>query len=149
MSDDTSKKRILVLCTGNRCRSQMAEGWLRYLGGDAVEVRSAGTQPKGVHPKAIAVMAETGVDIGNQRSEHVDVYRDEPFDVVVTVCDSAREACPTFPGAKRLVHHSFEDPDHPNDPNEDPDAVFHRVRDQIRDWARDFLSELGVTSTAA
>lgn len=135
-----ARKRILVLCTGNRCRSQMAEGWLRHLGGDAVEVFSAGTAPRGVHPLAIEVMAEAGVDISGHTSDHVSRYQDDPFDVVVTVCDSAKEACPVFPGAKRMVHHSFEDPDYPEMSREQLKAVFRRIRDEIRDWAGGFLA---------
>lgn len=133
-------KRILVLCTGNRCRSQMAEGWLRHFAtSDDVQVCSAGTQPKGVHPLAIKVMAEAGVDISGQVSEHVDQFRDQPFDVVVTVCDAASEACPTFANAKRLVHHSFADPDQATGSEDEVLAVFRQVRDQIRDWAKAFV----------
>ncbi len=132
----TDVKRILVLCTGNRCRSQMGEGWLRHFLGERGEVKSAGTQPKGVHPLAIAVMAEAGVDISGHTSDHVDQYREEDFDVVVTVCDSAKEACPTFPGAKRVVHHSFEDPDQAGLSDAELRALFVRVRDEIRDWAQ-------------
>ena len=130
-------KRFLVLCTGNRCRSQMAEGWLRHFAGDRAVVRSAGTQPKGVHPLSIKYMAEAGVDIAGHTSDHVDQYRDEHFDVVVTVCNSARQACPTFANADRLVHQPFDDPDAASEAERD--AVFRRVRDEIRDWAREFV----------
>ncbi|MEL7088350.1 MAG: arsenate reductase ArsC, partial [Planctomycetota bacterium] len=94
-------KRYLVLCTGNRCRSQMAHGWLAHLGGDTVEVYSAGTQPKGVHPLSIEFMHDAGIDIGHHTSDHVSAYLDQDFDAVVTVCDHAKEACPVFPGAGR------------------------------------------------
>ncbi|MFW6059999.1 MAG: arsenate reductase ArsC [Phycisphaeraceae bacterium] len=138
----SERKRILVLCTGNRCRSQMAEGWLRHFGGDWFDVRSAGTQPKGVHPLAIKVMREAGVDIGGQASEHVDKFRDQRFDVVVTVCDAAREACPVFPNAGRTVHRSFDDPDKATGSPEQVLDVFRRVRDEVRDWAKDFVAEV-------
>ncbi len=133
------RKRWIVLCTGNRCRSQMGEGWLRHFAGDRAEVRSAGTQPKGVHPLSIQVMAESGVDISGHTSDHVDQYLSEPFDVAVTVCDSAREACPTFAQADRLVHRAFEDPDKSDLEGDALLDVFRRVRDEIRDWARGFV----------
>lgn len=131
-------KRYLVLCTGNRCRSQMAQGWLRHFGDD-VQVFSAGTKPKGVHPLAIEVMNEAGVDISGHSSDFVGDYVDQPFDVVVTVCDAAHESCPTFPAAKRLVHRSFQDPDAELPQNELRD-LFRRIRDEIRDWAKDFVA---------
>jgi len=134
----TDRKRILVLCTGNRCRSQMAEGWLRHFAGDRADVRSAGTQPKGVHPLSIRFMAEAGVDMADHTSDHVDTYKDEHFDVVVTVCNAAREACPTFANADRLVHQPFDDPDAAED--HEREAVFRRVRDEIRDWAQAFVT---------
>lgn len=136
------RTRILVLCTGNRCRSQMAEGWLRHFGGDAVEVFSAGTAPKGVHPLAIEVMAEAGVDISRHTSDSVANYLNDEFDVVVTVCDNAKEACPVFPGAKRTVHRAFEDPDYPDMPPDEFREVFRRIRDEIRGWAGEFIGEL-------
>lgn len=106
----TTKKRVLVLCTGNSCRSQMAEGWLRRDLGEVVEAHSAGTHPSFVHPLAIRVMAEAGVDLSAHKSKSVSRYWEEPFDVVVTVCDSAREACPNFPGARKQLHESIPDP---------------------------------------
>ncbi len=104
------KKRVLVLCTGNSCRSQMAEGWIRHDLGDRVEVRSAGTLPCFVHPLAIRVMQEAGVDISGHRSKSVAEFLDEPFDLVVTVCDHAREVCPNFPGTVKYAHESIGDP---------------------------------------
>ena len=138
----SSRKRILVLCTGNRCRSQMAEGWLRHFGGDWFEVRSAGTRPRGVHPLAIRVMREAGVEIGGHASEHVDKYRDQWFDVVVTVCDAAHEACPLFPNAARTVHRGFDDPDKAKGSQEEVLAVFRQVRDEVRDWAKGLVAEV-------
>ena len=125
----------------------MAHGWLAHLGGDAVEVRSAGTHPKGVHPLAVEVMREAGVDIGGHTSDHVDQYAGEPFDAAITVCDNAREACPIFPRAGRTVHRAFEDPDHPELADRDPaafKALFRRIRDEIGDWSRQFLTDEGV-----
>ncbi len=126
-----NKPRVLVLCTGNSCRSQMAEGWLRHDLGDRVEVHSAGTRPSFVHPRAIEVMAEADVDLTSHSSKSVETLKALPFDLVVTVCDSAREACPVLPGARKTVHHAFEDPVHAGI---GPDALpaFRRVRDEIR-----------------
>ncbi len=126
-----SKPRVLILCTGNSCRSQMGEGWVRHDLGDRVEVHSAGTKPSFVHPKAIQVMVEAGVDLSSHTSKSVQDMKALPFDLVVTVCDSAREACPVFPGAKRTVHHAFEDPAHAGE-GDDALPVFRRVRDEIR-----------------
>ncbi len=133
--------RILVLCTGNRFRSQMAEGWLRHFGGNLVEVASAGVFPSFVSPYAIEAMAEVGVDISHQRSKSVEEFSGQVFDYVITVCDSAREACPFFPGAGRLLHHSFEDPQALIDGGAEPMEVTRRIRDEIRDWAEKFLRE--------
>ena len=126
-----SKPRVLILCTGNSCRSQIGEGWVRHDLGDRVEVHSAGTKPSFVHPKAIQVMAEAGVDLASHTSKSVQDVKALPFDLVVTVCDSAREACPVFPGAKKTVHHAFEDPAHAGE-GDDALPVFRRVRDEIR-----------------
>lgn len=126
-----SKPRVLILCTGNSCRSQMAEGWVRHELGDRVEVRSAGTRPSVVHPLAIRVMAEAGVDISSHRSKGVEEMKGLGFDLVVTVCDDAREACPILPGAKKTLHQSFEDPALAGD-GEAALPVFRHVRDEIR-----------------
>ena len=132
-------KKILVICTGNRCRSQMAHGWLQKIGGPGFQVASAGTDPTDVHPLAIEVMQEVGVDISNHTSNHVDEYRNEDFDLVMTVCDSASEACPVFPGAKQVIHHSFADPDVPSASEESLKASFRRLRDQIGVHCRGLL----------
>jgi len=147
MPNHTPKKRYLVLCTGNRCRSQMAHGYLAHLGGDRVEVRSAGTVPKGVHPLSIRFMKEAGINISGHTSDHVDAYRDEPFDCVITVCDSAKEACPVFLGADRTLHKGFEDPDDEQLAVSDTPAFeqrFRRIRDEIGAWAESFLGNEGV-----
>lgn len=139
----TSRPRVLVICTANRCRSQMAEGWLRHHGGNAIEALSAGVRETFVHPLAIKVMAERGVDLSGQRSKHVDEFAGQsPFDLVVTVCDSAREACPVPPPATRTVHHPFSDPDAATGTEDEVLAVFRRVRDEIDVWARDVVAEL-------
>ena len=134
--------RILVICTGNRARSQIAHGWLRHLGGNRVTVTSAGTEPKGVHPLAIRVMAEAGIDISGHTSDSVDQYVNEEFDLVITVCDTAREQCPVFPGAKRTLHQDFEDPDYPELTEAELTDVFRRIRDQIATFSRNLLESL-------
>ncbi|MDE2987097.1 MAG: arsenate reductase ArsC [Chloroflexota bacterium] len=134
--------RILVICTGNRARSQMAHGWLRQLGGDRVVVSSAGTEPKGVHPIAVRVMNEVGVDISHHTSDHVDRYLEDDFELVLTVCDSAKESCPAFPGAARTIHRAFEDPDYPEMSEEELTAVFRSIRDEIECYARALLEEV-------
>ena len=129
------KLKILFLCTGNSCRSQMAEGWARHLRGDAIEPYSAGIEPHGLNPQAIRVMAEVGVDIAGQRSKHMDELRDVPLDYVVTVCDHAHESCPLFPGRTKVIHVGFDDPPRlARDARTEEEALGHyrRVRDEIR-----------------
>jgi arsenate reductase len=129
------KLRILFLCTGNACRSQMAEGWARHLRGDVVEPYSAGIAPRGLDPRAVRVMAETGVDISGQRSKHVDELKDIPLDHVVTVCAHADENCPVFPGRTRVVHVGFDDPPglaRAARDEEESLGHYRRVRDEIR-----------------
>jgi arsenate reductase len=134
-----AKTRVLFLCTGNSCRSQMAEGWLRKLGGEQFEVFSAGAKPVGcVHPLAIGVMLEAGVDIARHRSKSLDEFAGQLFDFVITVCDNAREACPHFPGATRQLHWSFDDPAWATGTDEEKMLVFRRVRDEILDRIRGF-----------
>ena len=133
MSD--AKLKVLFLCTGNACRSQMSEGWARHLKSDRIEAWSAGTAPHGLDPRAVRVMAEAGVDISGQTSKHVDDLLDVPFDYVVTVCDRAAESCPVFPGRARKIHRSFQDPPRlAREANEEEEALGHyrRVRDEIR-----------------
>jgi arsenate reductase len=129
------KLKVMFLCTGNSCRSQMAEGWARALRGDVIEPYSAGIEPHGMNPRAVAAMAEAGVDITGQRSKHVDEIKDVPFDYVVTVCDHANETCPIFPGKTKVVHVGFDDPPRlAKDAGTDAEALPHyrRVRDEIR-----------------
>jgi arsenate reductase len=127
-----TKARILFLCTHNSARSQMAEGLLRHLAGDRFEVHSAGTEAAHVRPLAIRAMGESGIDISGQESKTLEVYLGQPFEYVITVCDEANEACPFFPGAKKRLHWSFEDPSRANGSEEEQPAVFRRVRDEIR-----------------
>ena len=129
------KRRILFLCTGNACRSQMAEGWARHLKGDGLEAWSAGTVPRGLDPRAVRVMAEAGVDISRHRSKAVAEVLGRAFDYVVTVCDRAHEACPTFPGGTRVAHVGFDDPPALAEGAATEDealAPYRRVRDEIR-----------------
>jgi len=126
-------RRVLILCTGNSCRSQMAEAWVNRLLAGRWEARSAGTAPApAVHPLAVAVMAEEGIDITGARPELVDARLGEHWDLVVTVCDSAKEACPVFPGAVPRMHVGFEDPAEAVGSEEERLAMFRRVRDEIR-----------------
>ena len=127
------KKQVLFLCTGNSCRSQMAEGLVNRLLGDTWQAHSAGTQPAGyVHPLAIRVMAELGIDISGQRSKSADLFRDADLDLAVTVCDHAAESCPLWLGQGRVVHLGFADPAEAEGSEEERLAVFRRVRDAIR-----------------
>ncbi len=128
------KKRILFLCAGNSCRSQMAEGWTRHLHGDKFEAHSAGVKPVELHPLAVRVMKEAGADISSQKSKNMRVLKDVAFDYVVTVCDSARESCPLFPGKTKVLHVDFEDPAAAQGSDEKVLAVFRRVRDQIKEF---------------
>ena len=131
------KLRILFLCTHNSCRSQMAEGLLRFRYGGTFESFSAGTEPSSVNPYAIEVMDELGVDLSMHSSQHLSRYLDQPFDAVVTTCDSAQGTCPIFPGAKRTMHRSFVDPSDAVGSDEEILAVFRSVRDQIDQWIQD------------
>ena len=125
------KKRILILCTGNSCRSQMAEGVLRHYGSSRYEVFSAGTKPSSVNPLAIQVMKEIGIDISEHRSKHVDEFKGQSFDYVITVCDNAKEACPFFPGNTKRLHWEFPDPPHAEAVTEAVLNEFRKVRDMI------------------
>ena len=141
----SEKKRVLILCTGNSARSQMAEGLLRHDAGDKFDVESAGTKPSFVRPEAIEAMAQIGIDISGQRSKHVDEFSGQHFDTVITVCDNARESCPIFPGGTTKLHHSFDDPPAPGvGKYEERLAIFKRVRDELRVYLRDFASGLAL-----
>lgn len=133
------KKRVLILCTGNSARSQMAEGWLRHLAGDAFEVESAGVEPSHVRTQAIEAMRERGIDISRHRSKSIDEFIGQDFDYVIAVCDNANERCPVFPARTRRIHWSFDDPAAVEGDEEARLAFFRRVRDEIELRLREFV----------
>lgn len=135
-------ERILVLCTGNSARSQMAEGFLRAALGDRFEIYSAGSKPSRVRPEAIAVMKEAGIDISSHRSKHLYEFLGTEFRYVITVCDNAAETCPVFPGVAERIHWSFEDPAAVEGDEETRLAAFRRIRDQIAERIRAFAASL-------
>ena len=135
------KKSVLILCTGNSARSQMAEGLLRNDAGDRFDVESAGIKPSIVRPEAIAVMKEVGIDISGQRSKHLDEFEGRQFDYVLTVCDNARESCPVFFGAATRLHHNFDDPSAMDGSEEARMVLFRRVREELREYLRNFETQ--------
>jgi arsenate reductase (thioredoxin) len=136
-----TKKKILVLCTANSCRSQIAHGYLNFFGGNNVEVCSAGVQADGVNPRAVAVMKEDGVDISKHTSNHVDEYKNIEFDFVITVCDNAKESCPYVPAKIKILHHDFPDPAIAKGTEQQIMDQFRMTRDMIRRYTRDFIKE--------
>jgi arsenate reductase (thioredoxin) len=134
------KQRVLILCTGNSARSQMAEGLLRALAGDQFEVFSAGSKPSIVNPLAIRAMDERGIDIHGQRSKHLSEYLQHPFDYVITVCDNAAESCPLFPGKATRLHWSFPDPAAVEGSDDDKMASFREIRDAIEKQLTEWIS---------
>jgi arsenate reductase len=134
-------KRILILCTGNSARSQMAEGLLRHGAGDRYDVQSAGTKPSSVRPEAIEVMNEVGLDIAGQRSKSVDEFAKEEFDYIITVCDNARQNCPVFPGSGHYIHWSIDDPAAAQGSDEERKRSFRRTRDDLAARIKAFLAE--------
>jgi len=148
MQEAKQKLKVLFLCTGNSCRSQMAEGWARQLKEDIMESYSAGIETHGLNPSAVQVMAEAGVDISGHRSKHVDELKDIAFDYVVTVCDHAHESCPVFPGKTQIVHVGFDDPPRlARQAVSEEEALncYRRVRDQIKA----FVEQLPTSLTGA
>jgi len=137
------KKTVLILCTGNSARSQIAEGLLRHEAGDRFEVYSAGTRPTTVRPEAIVVMGEIGIDISGQWAKSVDEFTGQEFDYVITVCNHAMEFCPVFPGRSKHLHWSFKDPAAVQGSDEDRKAEFSKVRDEIRGRLDTFVAEHG------
>jgi arsenate reductase len=136
-----TKQTVLFLCTGNSCRSQMAEGLVNHHLSDSWQAVSAGTEPSGyVHPLAVAAMVELGIDISAGRSKNADEFRGWPLDHVITVCDDAAENCPLWLGSGNVVHHAFYDPAKAEGTQEERMAVFRQVRDEIKDWVIPFLS---------
>ena len=141
MGAHTTKKRVLILCTGNSARSQMAEGILRHDGGEAFEVHSAGVRPGIVRPEAIQVMREIGIDISGHLSKSVTEFIGQEFDAVITVCNNANETCPVFPGKTKRIHRSFVDPPPPGvGSDEERLCIFRNVRDEIRKWVKDYIA---------
>ncbi|HQU82516.1 MAG TPA: arsenate reductase ArsC [Pyrinomonadaceae bacterium] len=139
----SKRKKILILCTGNSARSQMAEGLLKHITQSKYEVNSAGTKPSIVRPEAIKVLAEIGIDISNNRSKSVNDFENEEIDFVLTVCDNAKENCPYFPAKTKLIHHSFEDPAEISGDEEMRLAAFRKIRDQIKEYfEKDFVKML-------
>ena len=134
-------REVLILCTGNSCRSQMAEGLLSYFSANT-KVYSAGTKPEKVNPFAIKAMAEIGIDISKNTSNHVDEYTDIDFDYVFTVCDNAKEICPIYPKAKQMIHHSFIDPAAAKGSASEQLAVYVNVRNQLSDYFKDFFKNI-------
>ncbi|MCP4630876.1 MAG: arsenate reductase ArsC [bacterium] len=142
MSENTknngAKKRIIFLCTGNSGRSQLAEGIMRHFRGAEFEVFSAGTAPRGVNPKSIGVLYEIGIDASGQCSKHLDEFKGQHFDFVVTLCDSAAQNCPAFYGGETIIHHCFSDPDAATGTDADITASFRLIRDQIKEYLISF-----------
>ncbi|MCE7042738.1 arsenate reductase ArsC [Dyadobacter sp. CY312] len=133
-------KKILVLCTGNSCRSQIAEGYLRKFAGEKAAVYSAGVETHGVNPKAITIMAEDGIDISGHTSNHVEEYTNIDFDFVITVCDNAKERCPYFPTNAKKFHYNFPDPAKATGSDEEVKTEFRAVREMIREYCEGFVN---------
>lgn len=142
------KNKILVLCTGNSCRSQIAEGYLRHFAGDSAEVYSAGIETHGVNPRAIAIMKEDGIDISSHTSNNIDEYSNINFDFLITVCDHAKENCPYFPTDAVKFHQNFPDPAKAGGSDEDVMNKFREVREMIKNYTRDFIDNLTPQSSA-
>lgn len=136
-----TQKKILVLCTGNSCRSQIAEGYLRRFAGDKAKVYSAGIETHGVNPKAITVMKEEDIDISNHSSNNIDEYRNIDFDFVITVCDNAKERCPFFPSNAKKFHYNFPDPAKAEGTDEEIMQQFRLVRQQIKEYSQKFVAD--------
>ena len=134
-------KNILVLCTGNSCRSQIAEGYLRHFAGEKAEIYSAGIETHGVNPRAISIMKEDGIDISKHTSNNIDEYLDIDFDFVITVCDNAKEHCPIFPTKAKKFHHNFPDPSKSKGTEEEVLEEFRRVRRMIKSYSQQFVSD--------
>ncbi len=134
-------KNILVLCTGNSCRSQIAEGYLRHFAGEKAEIYSAGIETHGVNPRAISIMKEDGIDISKHTSNNIDEYLDIDFDFVITVCDNAKEHCPIFPTKAKKFHYNFPDPSKSKGTEEEVLEEFRQVRQMIKDYSKQFVSD--------
>ncbi|SOD14759.1 arsenate reductase ArsC [Pedobacter xixiisoli] len=135
------RKKVLILCTGNSCRSQLAEGYLRFYAGEEVEIYSAGVETHGVNPKAIETMKEDGIDISNHTSNHIDEYQHIDFDFVITVCDNAKERCPFFPTKAKKFHYNFPDPAKARGTEEEINAQFRQVGQLIKAYCKNFCEQ--------
>ena len=133
-------KKVLVLCTGNSCRSQIAEGYLRHFAGDKADIFSAGVETHGVNPRAVAIMKEDGIDISNQTSNNVNEYGNIDFDYIITVCDNAKERCPYFPSKAKRFHHNFPDPAKATGTEDHIMQQFRKARDDIKNYSKEFVS---------
>ena len=142
MCSDKEKIKVLFLCTGNSCRSQIAEGWASHLKGSIIDVYSAGIRPIGVSSRAIKVMAEEGVDISSQKSQHLDEFSEIDFDYVITLCDNAAENCPVFSGQAKVFHKPFEDPYFASGSEEEILETFRKVRNEIREFIEEMPNNL-------
>jgi arsenate reductase len=136
-----NKKKILVLCTGNSCRSQIAEGYLRHFASGKADIYSAGVETHGVNPKAIATMKEDNIDISSHTSNNIDEYRNIEFDFVITVCDNAKERCPFFPAKAKKFHQNFSDPAKAAGTDEEIREQFRQVREQIKSYSQQFVAD--------
>ncbi|MBO9675668.1 MAG: arsenate reductase ArsC [Sphingobacteriaceae bacterium] len=134
-------KNVLVLCTGNSCRSQLAEGYLKYFAQNKAKIYSAGIEVHGVNPRAVKIMAEDGIDISAQTSNHIEEYFDVPFDYVITVCDHAKESCPYFPTQAIKLHHNFPDPAKATGTESEIMAQFRSTRDLVKAYMEDFVNK--------
>ncbi len=136
-----NKKKVIFICTGNACRSQMAEGLLRHMAGDKFEVYSAGSHPSRLHPASVAVMAEWGIDIARHTAEPIDNYLETRIDIAITVCDNAQQSCPTFPGNMEQIHWGLDDPYHGwgADPEDLP--PYRETRDELKERIKEFLDK--------
>jgi len=137
----SSKKKVLIVCTGNSCRSQMAEGYLRLFAGDRADIFSAGLEAHGLNPRAVAIMKEDNVDISSHTSDTLDKYLNIPFDYIITVCDHAKEHCPFFPGNAQRIHAGFPDPAKAEGSEEEIMQVFRSVRNQIKEFCKAFAEK--------
>ena len=135
------KKKVIFICTGNACRSQMAEGLLRHMAGDKFEVYSAGSHPSRLHPASVAVMAEWGIDIARHTADPIDDYLDTGIDIAITVCDNAQQSCPTFPGNVEQIHWGLDDPYHGWGADSEDLPPYRKTRDELKDRIKVFLTE--------
>ena len=136
-----NRTKVIFICTGNSCRSQMAEGLLRYMAGDRFEVFSAGSHPSRLHPASIIVMAELGIDISNHSADSIDEYLDKDIDIVISVCDNARQVCPVFPGDVKQIHWSIDDPFHGWGAEPDDLIPYRETRDILKDQIESFINQ--------